>query len=1016
MKVSVEYIFQKLSQRFPDLEQVDDGVIRFERKAGARPFAVCYVDVSAQIPDSSAALNEYQDRVVARHYFGGSKSLQWSNYLYFLVDTLPSQEAKAIVERDRKYARKFVVTETELDAALSPPSFQVSDETIKTDVLATWTAILGVANLDRAILNDEPLPKRLDLIEAAFGQRAMAVPSASPTPRAKTQPFLRHIRLKHFRNHPTTKEFAFGRVTLICGPNGTGKTSLMEAIELLYCGRTKRNPSAPDRYSIVATFSDNSTEIATDQRAQSLFRDRHLAWYGQSEVRTNNLFQTFARFNFLNTDAAVGLADARDDFEEDLSKLLVGPAASKTWREIERTAEKLDERLRELEAIRNQVDLDLASHKRQIAASSELRQESGAVLQKLDALLAKVLWTRDDGDAIASVNDLIESLSELDTLVKQAIQCDWVGAPVTLAHLLQFAKDTRTRVRTGELLAKQIGASEASQRRVNQELAQIQGRLADLNELLRLLGAGLPERLEEVERLEPLLATRQRAIIGFDDQPVQPLLTQEAAVTVSAYSLSAAQLAEDATRQLKDAQERYAAFCALRDESLGLGQRLREVAAQILEKGLEPDQCPLCRTRFQPGELASHMHAGVDQQVEERAKALLNTISERERSAEAATAAQLAGQWAEDACQRLGLPRSTTISQLMSNVSVAQQDYLDLVRAHSRLVAELKELEESGVTAERYRHLSADVAASFGPITLESLKEVSARLEDERRQKLAERDGFTQAHHDAVVKAEEALAVSQGGAVIASALAQLTERLVVTESLLLALEPYVARFPWSGEQPFSRLAVTIGTVRQIAGDYQITRSKEQSAVKVLAEASHRRDQLATQLAGLIPRIERLNESRQILATIRNEHSLTAAMEMALQQNRTAIEAIFARIHSPAEFSGLGSSMTTLVRKNNSGTATLQQISTGQRAAFALSLFLAQNAQLRSAPPLILIDDPIAHVDDLNCLSFLDYLREIVVAGDRQVVFATANDKLAMLFERKFDFLGSEDFRRYDLKR
>jgi DNA repair exonuclease SbcCD ATPase subunit len=209
--------------------------------------------------------------------------------------------------------------------------------------------------------------------------------------------------------------------------------------------------------------------------------------------------------------------------------------------------------------------------------------------------------------------------------------------------------------------------------------------------------------------------------------------------------------------------------------------------------------------------------------------------------------------------------------------------------------------------------------------------------------------------------------------------------------------------------------VTIGTVRQLAGDYQVTLSKEQSSVKVLAEASTRKDQLEKQLAGLLPRSDRFNEARQVLAKIQNEHSLNSAMEEALRQNRVAIESIFSRIHSPAEFSGLGESLTTLVRKNGTGTANLQQISTGQRAAFALSLFLAQNVQLRSAPPVILIDDPIAHVDDLNCLSFLDYLREVVVAGDRQVVFATANDKLAMLFERKFDFLG-DDFRRYDLSR
>jgi exonuclease SbcC len=107
---------------------------------------------------------------------------------------------------------------------------------------------------------------------------------------------------------------------------------------------------------------------------------------------------------------------------------------------------------------------------------------------------------------------------------------------------------------------------------------------------------------------------------------------------------------------------------------------------------------------------------------------------------------------------------------------------------------------------------------------------------------------------------------------------------------------------------------------------------------------------------------------------------------------------------------------TLVRKSNGAEVNLGEISTGQRAAFGLSVFLAQNSQLTVAPPVVLIDDPIAHVDDLNSLSFFDYLREITLAGSRQIFFATANDKLATLFERKFDFLGSKGFRRFNLLR
>jgi recombinational DNA repair ATPase RecF len=174
----------------------------------------------------------------------------------------------------------------------------------------------------------------------------------------------------------------------------------------------------------------------------------------------------------------------------------------------------------------------------------------------------------------------------------------------------------------------------------------------------------------------------------------------------------------------------------------------------------------------------------------------------------------------------------------------------------------------------------------------------------------------------------------------------------------------------------------------------------------------RKEHLERQLADLRPRMKRLTEAQATLDSLQKEHSLKMAMESALQLNRAGIEAIFKRIH----VRGLGPNLTTLVRRANSKEANLSEISSGQRAAFALSIFLAQNAQLRGAPPVVVMDDPIAHVDDLNSLSFLDYLREIALTDRRQIFFATASDKLATLFERKSDFLGAEGFRRFDLRR
>lgn len=75
--------------------------------------------------------------------------------------------------------------------------------------------------------------------------------------------------------------------------------------------------------------------------------------------------------------------------------------------------------------------------------------------------------------------------------------------------------------------------------------------------------------------------------------------------------------------------------------------------------------------------------------------------------------------------------------------------------------------------------------------------------------------------------------------------------------------------------------------------------------------------------------------------------------------------------------------------------------------------LADNVVGRA--PVILIDDPVAHIDDLNALSFLDYLRDLTVTSKKQVFFATADARIAALFTRKFSFLG-DNFKRIKLLR
>jgi DNA repair protein SbcC/Rad50 len=699
--------------------------------------------------------------------------------------------------------------------------------------------------------------------------------------------------------------------------------------------------------------------------------------------------------------------------------LLVGPDASKTWEVIGKTADKLDDKVKELQSLRNQVDQELASVNRQIAAASDMKQESGAILQKLDGLLSEASWKRSEGEAAPSVKELVESLSLFGTIVREAIKCEWAAAPVTLDSLRQFAADARNRAESADTKIKQLATSQATERRLVQELSLNGQKLRALTEFRELVEVGLPQRLADKDALAPLIARHQQNIAGFDASGMQTHLEAVKDQTVAEFAKSQSATLNDSKRKLNEAKSEYSEFNALREQSSTLAQQLRDVASQILKTSTDPDICPLCHHKHPEGELSEHMHAGLDPRIEARAAELLTSIREGELSLKNSEFADKAARWAVQVCKRFGEPTSISTTQLLKLLADSAQELANLTDRHALLTEELEQFEKTGKTAEKLRELLGSLPPETAKATPEELKQQCETLEHQRIDKETELNATKTAIQSLLNEMAESLKLDTKDATlksIESALSELKERQVTTEGVVYRLVEFNAALPSSSSQPLSELVITIETVRQVAGDYQATLSKEQSTVSVLAEATKRKEQIEKQLKGLTPRIDRLTEAREVLTKIQSEHSLSGAMNDALKQNRAAIEDIFSRIHSPAEFSGLGDNLITLKRKSDGGTATLQQISTGQRAAFALSLFLAQNAQLRTAPPLILIDDPIAHVDDLNCLSFLDYLREVIIAGDRQVVFATANDKLAALFERKFDFLGSEDFRRYNLTR
>jgi DNA repair protein SbcC/Rad50 len=446
LTLNIAQLREHLAHTFSDVEQVEPSVVRFTRKGATEPFAVYYVDIDSDLPDTPDALTRYQDRVIGKRYFEGRQSLQWSTYLYFVVSDEQArgpavQTARVLIELDRTYARKFVIPESELDAALqvSPP--ESSDALPEPNILSIWLAKLAEAGLDKAVVSDEPLPSRLSLIETSSGEPSVQPKAMISRPASRPMPFLTSIELTKFRAFPVQRQFDLGTVTLIVGANGSGKTSLLEAIELLYCGRNKRNADAVDPYTIAAKFADGSKEIATRGRLPKTFRKRNLAWYGQAEIKTNNLCFSFGLYNFLDTDAAVRLAESTRALEEDLSRLLVGSEASKTWRQIERVYEATTAKLYDLRPLEAQIKSEIAALDGRLKESRSVKQESDSVFVRLEDMLGRLAWIMSAKDKGAVAEELLTSLPELMALAQQASTLTWIESPATMNRLKRYSND-----------------------------------------------------------------------------------------------------------------------------------------------------------------------------------------------------------------------------------------------------------------------------------------------------------------------------------------------------------------------------------------------------------------------------------------------------------------------------------------------------------------------------------------------------------------------------------------------
>lgn len=1031
--VDTATVLRSITERLAGVQDMGNGILRGERRYDGKTFATAYIDLSDHVVERAEDLTNFQERLLGSDFFKADGDQRWNSYLYFWAGPNSRQDAnftkaKARIESDRHFARKFVLSEEDLLGRLEDVNSRAPASHVSDDASVRWGELLLEASLG-VVLEQRPRTQLLELI----GTGEAFVADANPITRAASTrngdplgtSLLRHFHIGRFRSAINDRDFSFGDVNLIFGQNGSGKTSLLESIEAFYCGRIRRDPNAVfhDIEGEVLTPTGTLVKVKSTTTAATI-KARNLAWYGRSNQQSSAISHSFTRFNFLDTDAAFRLSSETnaEQIKEDLSLLLVGAEASTLWTYLTKLC---DETLSKGAGLGERVPILLRQTEllgNEVKRLQESPTESTALAKTYRSGLRELGATWSLGEDTAPVNPTDRAqLESLSRGFRQAVAIAQ-SAPTTIrllkdhSLLLATALDTLQSV-TGEYETARIELA-ASDMLAREQQASLDA----LQHWATYCEIGAPALATSLEYAQAATAAARGAIGGVSAEEVRDL-----PVEYASRPIVDAMQAATANLQLAVQQERSGTDSLQQRERLGqsiaaLRRDLRDVVVSVIDRTGDAMHCPVCGTPHNDGELLHKIEAlaaSEDPSVTQGLRQAVQTSREHaQRERDALTSLKALERYAT-ASSSLG---TMTAGDLRNQLMTKHQEFIALNEELARLQTSTESLSRIGIDWNQYAAIRNAAAIVIGTgqdvASLDIVNRCMASLHTDAdtareacsrlRELLAELTNRAASAAGAMGKPGASPSELTTAVERASGLLKTSLDFIQNATQLIKLQD---------DQPLEAIQLALD---EAIGAFDRAQHAERNKVTARTDLSKKTKELqqaTEQLGDLSSRRENFRKVGDILLNITQNHSLEKATQDALESIRGHVSDIFARIHAPAEYVlGNFQGEALLTTRDGQNPHGVHQVSTGQRAALALSIFLALNRSAESAPPVMLIDDPVAHIDDLNALSFLDYLRDLAVGTRKQIFFATADAKFAALFQRKFEFLGEERFKKIVLAR
>ena len=1022
-----------LQEHFSNLTQVGDEVIRAEHRHNDKPIGVFYFDFSGSVTRPEFDLLKYMQDRIASDFYKHEGSLQWNYYIYFVLDkdafrTFRKNPKSADIEADRTFARKFIREQATLEAELKQPLALILHATEPSqDIASRWIEELKDAGLARiADPTAEYTAAVKDYLQAS--PVARKAPKSVPTAAVSNGRFIRALHVDRFRAKPTQRNFEFGIVNLVRGPNGTGKTSLLEAVELCICGGNRRQQGKrPDTAKLLIQYEGNAQTEICPQSSSVSYRARDLEWYGGYYRQGNYLFENFGRFNFFDSDAAFKLSAETNGeaIVKSLNALLLGELATTVEERMVQFQRRFATEERQLQRLIQDKRQEVGEVSGQIEQLKAITDTRDALSQDLASKADACGWQKLPAQIrLNTLIQLKESVEDIATQLAQHVdRLPWL-ARISIASLKRQANQLEEAFR-------EIGEQEAIEKKNSAAWERIKNRIIKLENELKLLrrlaeyhnephafsllgsNAALTEQNRKLGQLQEASSLiRNLDLSKFDE--LSPTLDE----LVSLRDSDIAKRRRNVTNlngRVSDLQTQLGTFRTLVQEIKGLGHRFCEINPHGTE-------CPLCgahydqlSARIASLEFGAPMESTLRELTAELARERAN-LTDLQKQTDALTRLRQAAMVLLPANSLASRSTKSVVSSL-----AALDEKLVLEKGKSdELTSRLLRLELAGFEEEELQKLldTGQEIYSLPPTKLTKKETVNALLAEraETLNILRKDDREKEKTHKNIeVEMNRIIKRFLRDKTYDEGLVELDRRRTLVEEIISKVRSVQEAVSIQESMEFTSIekrldvfAKTIGRIQEALKAVEEKNALEQRLADNLAAAK-------AELGKLEPRHTHAKTACSVLAKLLGSEYKEAYLKQIITDHRAKISTIFSRIHAPHEFKEVHLNTDVLLDRDIGGLSPVSEISTGQRAALALSIFLSLNSSVSVKAPWLLFDDPIVHVDDLNILSFLDMLRDLVLLGNRQVFFATANTRIADLFVRKFDFLG-KDFQDFQLQR